>query len=398
MKNIYLCGPTVYNSPHIGNMRPIITFDIAIRSMKHLGSSVNLVHNITDIDDKIIQKAEEKNVTEKEIAIKYEEEYKKLLHDFNIQTISSMPRVTDNMKSIINFIEKLVEKGMAYESNGNIYFDVNSYDKYGHISNNDLSKMKYEKNEEKKHPADFALWKKTDKGIVFESAWGYGRPGWHTECVVFIDNEFGKHGLDIHGGGIDLIFPHHENEDAQFHSLYNHDITKQWMHVGHLSINGNKMSKSLKNDMSASEFVNDIGADTLRMIFLLTNPNSPIEINENIIDQAQVQVQKWKTLFLKSDLISKKEVQVKEIAEALASWEFAKANKLINEEIKIFNTEGNNAAKINSIMKMIGFDFSKLKVSKAQKDLIKQWKKLKKNQEFKEADEIRNQLIDLGLI
>lgn len=398
MKNIYLCGPTVYNTPHIGNMRPIITFDIYIRALNNLGIKTHLIHNITDIDDKIIIKAKEENVSEIDIAERYTTEYKELLTNYNISTINSMPKVTENIQLIIEFIEELISKDAAYISDGSVYFSVKNSENYGSISNKNLEHMNFEHKKHKKHPGDFALWKKTNEGVKFDSPWSKGRPGWHTECSLFINKELKGKTLDIHGGGIDLIFPHHENEAAQYESITGNQITKEWKHIGQLSLNGEKMSKSLGNTLDASRFADEVGPDVLRMLFLTTSPTRPINLKDELVKQLIEQTDKWASAFAKLQLGEYKEIEIKELSTLISEWKFAEANKNINEALKEFNKIQKNGSEIYSIMKLLGFNFSKNIISKEIKNKYNKWKLFRKTGKYSEADLLRNELSEYKLI
>lgn len=398
MKNIYVCGPTVYSSPHIGNIRPILTFDIYIRALKALGESVNFIHNITDIDDKIIKKAKEQNTTEQAIASKYKEEYLSLLKQFNIVKPDHMPEVLDNMNLITLFIENMVLSNHAYVSEGNVYFDVTSIEQYGEVSNRKLENMIYENEGNKKHPADFALWKRTTEGITFDSPWGKGRPGWHTECSAFVDILTNGQSLDIHGGGIDLLFPHHENESVQYRAKNKKPISKTWKHVGQINLDGEKMSKSIGNIFDAQSFIDKHGADTLRMIFLNSSVTAPLDITEEVISNAKRSLGKFKAVFYKAQLQELANTSVEEIAKELSDWNFAAAMKLINEEVKKFNSLSNNASYIVSIMKLLGFDFTNHELSSGDKQLFRKWEELRKQEEWTEADKLREILKEKELI
>lgn len=291
--NLYVCGPTVYDEPHIGNMRPIIVFDILNR-VASLNGNVNFVHNITDVDDKIINKAIEEGTTEKEISERYTKEYLNLLEELNIRTPNHMPKVTEHIDGIIKFISDLIEKGNAYESNGSVYFNVKSFEQYGKIDNINLDDLlDNEQNEDKVNKQDFALWKNTTDGIKWNSPWGEGRPGWHTECSYFIEKFFGSEGIDIHGGGIDLKFPHHINEMAQYETKCNVcNTSKVWTYVGHINFGEEKMSKSLGNIVSAKDFINEHGAKTLRMVMMQTSILNPISLTDDVINNAKKIVDK----------------------------------------------------------------------------------------------------------
>lgn len=401
MKNIYVCGPTVYSEPHIGNMRPILVFDLYIRALNALGTKTNFIHNITDIDDKIIKRALEEKVTEQEISSRYEAQYKELLNSLNVKSINEMPTVLENMDLIINFIKRLVEANKAYVVDGNVYFDVNSVSTYGSLSNRKLDEMQYEEGNFKKHPADFALWKKTDLGITFDSPWGKGRPGWHTECVVFIEKYLKGESLDIHGGGIDLLFPHHENENAQYEALFNKELAKEWRHVGHLNYEGEKMSKSLGNLISTSEFISRFGVDTLRYIFMTTSYSSPIDLTNELITSAKEQVEKLSRAFNKAQLVTSSfTADVKQIAQFISEWNFAMANKEISEVLKDFNKQQSetNASRVLATLKLLGFAFTKNIISEEDKNTYQKWEKARKDADFASADILRNILKERNLI
>ena len=246
--DMYVCGPTVYNYAHIGNARPMIVFDVLKRLFEAEGYSVTYVSNFTDVDDKIIKKAAEENTTEAVIAQRYIDAYQEVRTLLNTELPDITPRVTETMDKIIDFIDKLVKNGHAYEANGDVYFSVESVPTYGEISHQHLDQLeagaRIETNDQKKNPYDFALWKKTDMGIKWNSPWGEGRPGWHTECVVMINDNIGDC-IDIHGGGMDLKFPHHENEAAQQEAMHGNTLANYWVHNAMVNIDGQKMSKSL---------------------------------------------------------------------------------------------------------------------------------------------------------
>ena len=231
---MYICGPTVYNYIHIGNARPVLFFDLVHRYFKYLGYEVEFVSNVTDVDDKIINRAIEEEVTEAEIAEKYLNYFLECNQLLNALPFTSMPKVTENMDEMIQFIHELVERGFAYAVDGDVYFRIDKVREYGQLSGKKIEELevgaRIAEDSKKENPLDFVLWKKTDKGITWDSPWGAGRPGWHTECVVMIGKEFGGK-IDIHGGGTDLQFPHHENEIAQSICMNGHSLANYWMHV-----------------------------------------------------------------------------------------------------------------------------------------------------------------------
>ena len=294
--SMYVCGPTVYNHAHIGNARPIVVFDTLRRVLEADGYKVKFVSNFTDVDDKIINKAIEENVSEKEIAERYIDAYNSVRRSLNVIPLDATPRVTETMNEIIDFINALVKKGNAYEVNGDVYFSVDSDNTYGELSHQKsedlMSGARVEENIQKKNPLDFALWKKTDKGIKWPSPWGEGRPGWHTECVVMINKEFGKPMIDIHGGGKDLKFPHHENEVAQSQC---HDCThlaNYWIHNGMLETKGGKMSKSLGNTMWAKDVIEEHGPNLIRWFLLSARYRDSLIYDDDTFNTAKVELNK----------------------------------------------------------------------------------------------------------
>ncbi len=294
--NVYVCGPTVYDHAHIGNIRPVLIFDILNRS-----SNLNYVHNITDIDDKIIKKANELGLTEKEVSEKFEKEYLNLLDSLNIIRPTHMPRVTDNIEGMTNFIAGLIEKGYAYESNGSVYFSVNKLKNYGKIANLNIDTLlDEEQSEDKEDQKDFAIWKATNEGVQFESPWGLGRPGWHTECSYFLDKYFEDKGIDIHGGGIDLKFPHHVNEIAQYEAYHGKEMKNHWVYVGHVSMKDEKMSKSLGNVILAKDFINEYGYDVLKHLLLSTQYLKPVDVTEDSIANSVNTMKKVKNSLIKT--------------------------------------------------------------------------------------------------
>ena len=388
-KNIYVCGPTVYNTPHIGNMRPTITFDFYVRANKYLGNDINYIHNITDIDDKIIKRARELEMTEQELASMYTSEYNELLLNFNIVSPTHMPKVSEHIKEIISYIEKLIQNGNAYESNGSVYFDVTSDAKYGSLSNRDTDLGEFE---EKRNKSDFAVWKKTTEGLSFESPWSNGRPGWHTECALFVDKFNDGKSLDIHGGGIDLLFPHHENEATQFRSLNGVEIAKEWKRLGKVLVNNEKMSKSLMNDYKADEWIENVGADVLRLIFLTSSPTGHININEQLIGQNVKQIEKIKNTFIKAQINSDDSKDVSKEAKMLHEFKFAAFNKEFNDAMKSVNKNEGDNSRFVELVKLIGFNISNNVLTKEHIDIHKRIINHRSNGEFDEADKLKKQL------
>ena len=266
--SMYVCGPTVYNYPHIGNARPIVVFDTLKKALTVQGYDVTFASNYTDVDDKIINTAIEQNVSEKEITDKSIKAYNDVRFGLNADLPDYAPRVTETMDQIIAFIQELIDKGAAYQVGGDVYFRVESDKNYGELSHQNIEDLvvgaRIDENTMKENPLDFTLWKATDKGIQWDTPWSKGRPGWHTECVVMIQDVFKRNLIDIHGGGLDLKFPHHENEIAQCRACHSTPLANTWVHNGMINIDGTKMSKSLGNVRWAKDLIATYGGNTMR--------------------------------------------------------------------------------------------------------------------------------------
>lgn len=289
---IYACGPTVYNYIHIGNARPICVFDVLRRYFEYRGYSVDFVQNFTDVDDKIINKANEENKTYLEISEKFIEEYKKDADKLNIKEATFHPRATQNIENIINLIETLIKKDYAYKSeNGDVYFRSNKFNDYGKLSHQPLEDLeagaRINNFEMKENPMDFALWKASKPNEPsWNSPWGKGRPGWHIECSAMAKRYLGKT-IDIHCGGQDLIFPHHENEIAQSECANDAEFARYWMHNGYININNKKMSKSLGNFFTVREIGEKYGYEPIRYVMIASHYRTPISFSTDLLEQAR---------------------------------------------------------------------------------------------------------------
>lgn len=288
---LYACGPTVYNYFHIGNARAFLFFDVVRRFFQYRGYEVTYVQNITDIDDKIIAQATEEDVSFKTVADKYAKAFLEDTTALGIKAPDQQPRATEVVPQIIAYIEQLVQQGFAYEAGGDVYFDTSSLPSYGSLSGKKTEEQlvgaRVAENPHKRNPTDFTLWKHSKPGEpVWPSPWGEGRPGWHTECVVMSQMYLGET-FDIHGGGSDLIFPHHENELAQATALSGKPLANYWMHNGFLNIEGEKMSKSLKNFFTARDILKEYDAETIRFFFLSKHYRSPIDFNRELIEESR---------------------------------------------------------------------------------------------------------------
>lgn len=296
---MYVCGPTVYDQIHIGNARTFLSFDIIRRYLIHKGYDVTFAQNITDVDDKIIKRANERGVDSAEVAEECAEAFIEQMHRFNILDPDIRPRATHEIGAMIEMISGLIEKGHAYESGGDVYFKVRSYPAYGEVSGRNIDDLmvgaRVEANDLKSDPLDFVLWKAAKPGEpAWESPWGLGRPGWHTECSAMVHKYLGTP-IDIHGGGSDLSFPHHENESAQACSCWEHKLAHYWMHTGMLLVDGEKMSKSLGNFYTLKEVLDQYSADALRLLMIQTHYRSALDFSFERLKGAESSLERIKT-------------------------------------------------------------------------------------------------------
>lgn len=287
---LFVCGPTVYDYSHIGHARTYISFDVIVRYLKHEGYSVFYLQNITDIDDKIIKRAKENNEDPLELSHRFEKEYLKDMETLNVSNVNFYARATEHMNEIINQIQDLIDKGYAYDTETGVYFDVSKFEDFGKLSNrnlDDLQNTRIQIDSTKKDPKDFALWKKQDEQPYWESPWGNGRPGWHIEDTAITEAYFGPQ-YDIHGGGLDLIFPHHDAEIAQMEASSGKEpLVEYWMHTGFLNVSGEKMSKSLGNFITIKELLEIVTPEVYRFFVLSTHYRSPIDFSEDTLKQAE---------------------------------------------------------------------------------------------------------------
>lgn len=423
---MYVCGPTVYDDIHIGNARPVIFFDVVNRYFKQLGYDVNYVSNITDVDDKIINKAQAEGVSEQEISEKYLGHYLECCTRLNVLPVNTMPKVTENMTEIITFITDLVERGFAYESQGDVYFRVHKVNDYGQLSGKKIDDLvvgaRVEENTRKENPLDFTLWKKTSQGITWDSPWGAGRPGWHTECVVMIDEAF-KGQIDIHGGGADLQFPHHENEMAQSACAHNHTLANYWMHVGRLALDGEKMSKSLGNVIKLNDLLEETDANVFRLFMLSSHYRQPISFSYEALDLAAKEWEKIKQaydqLFRYLDFNNGLDVQgvvAPQIEAFMADFNDAmhddfntangitslyglikEINKMVRHKVQL--SHGLYAFQmLQDMLFVLGFSLSASRLSDEDKQLIQSWEQARADKNFELADVLRARLQERELI
>lgn len=419
--SIYVCGPTVYNNPHIGNMRPVVFFDTFRKFLEEVGYSVKYVSNYTDVDDKIIKKAIEEKKTEKEITTFYIAEYEKCLEDLNVAKAYENPKVTDYMNSIISYINGLVEKGAAYVNDGEVFFNVAQDEKYGELSKINIEDLisgaRIEQNSKKQNPLDFLLWKNTDEGIKWESPWCLGRPGWHTECCVMIDTIF-KGMIDIHGGGIDLKFPHHENEIAQAEAMHHNHIANYWLHTAMMDIKGQKMSKSLGNVILAKDAIKEYGADTIRLLLLNCDYRSVLNFSDGTVKDASSIVTKLASVYKQLNLLlnvngidlNGNSAKVKPFLENLANdinipngvtnlLDLIKeANVELRKKDKDLNILKEDFYAITKISYILGLHFTPSKLSDEDLSIYKAYLLAKENKDFAKSDELRKTLIEKNIL
>ena len=422
--SMYVCGPTVYNHAHIGNARPIVVFDTLRRTFEALGYKVKFVSNFTDVDDKIINKAIEEGVNEKVIAERYIDAYNDVRKSLNVIPLDVTPRVTETMDDIIEFIDKMVKNGSAYEVNGDVYFSVEADPKYGELSHQKLEDLnagaRVEENDQKKNPQDFALWKKTEKGIKWDSPWGEGRPGWHTECVVMIGKEFNHSLIDIHGGGKDLKFPHHENEMAQSECVNAHHLANYWIHNGMLETKGGKMSKSLGNTQWAKDVIAEHGANLVRWFLLSGKYRDSLIYDDQTFEAAKTELNKIITVLKQVDVktslnnitltndINEEKYQefINQMADDLntpnAYMVIFDTVKLLNQSLRVREINYVDVAKnynaIKKMLEVLGIFIDKVVLTDEDKDIYSKWNEAKSNKDFETADKYRNVLMEKGIL
>ena len=431
---MYVCGPTVYNYIHIGNARPMIIFDTVRRYFEYKGYEVNYVSNFTDVDDKIIKKSNEEGVTATEIAERYIKECKQDMEALNIKPATHQPRATEEIGGMIKMIQTLIEKGHAYEVDGTVYFKTRSFKDYGKLSKKNIDdleaghrEIKVTGEEGKKDPLDFVLWKPKKEGeIAWDSPWGEGRPGWHIECSEMSKKYIGDT-IDIHAGGEDLIFPHHENEIAQSEACNDEKFANYWMHNGFLNINNKKMSKSAGNFFTVREIGEKYPLQVIRFFMLSAHYRTPLNFSDTLVESAKTGLDRILTAI---DLC--REMAAKEETGSLSDAEkehFAKVEALVKKFEDAMEDDFNTADAVsaifeivresNSTVKDFSADYAK-KVLKVLEDLcgvlgiettkeeeildeeieklIEERQAARKNKDFARADEIRDQLLEQGIV
>ena len=420
---IYLCGVTVYDESHIGHARTIIVFDVLRKYLENKKKEVELIQNFTDVDDKIINRANDEGIPAQEISKRYIENYFRDFDELNIKRATNYPKATEHIEDIIEFIKKLIEKGIAYASENGVYFSVSKFPEYGKLSKKKIDELKsgsrIQIDETKKDPLDFAVWKFSDVEPTWESPWGKGRPGWHIECSVMSMKYLGGN-FDIHGGGRDLIFPHHENEIAQSEAHSDGKFAKIWMHVGMVTIAGEKMSKSLGNTKSIKYVLENWGPNIIRLFCLSGHYSKVIDYSEEMLKENLTKWRQVETCYY--ELIHANNVEQENISEKIRSisTEFDKSLEddlnthlalssffeLVKETNRLAASE--KLGKENSIIIMKEFErISKIlglnipKINQEEKEeidsLISNREKLRGEKQFEDADKIRDQLNEMNI-
>ncbi|MGY5141249.1 MAG: cysteine--tRNA ligase [Candidatus Nitrosopumilus sp. Bin_571-38] len=420
---IYLCGVTVYDESHIGHARTIIVFDVLRKYLENKGIGIELIQNFTDVDDKIINRAQIENSTAEEISTKYIENYFKDFDGLNVKRATNYPKATEHIDDIIKFIEKLIEKGISYTSKNGVYFSVSKFPNYGKLSKKKIDELQSGSrigiDEQKKDPLDFAVWKFSDTEPTWDSPWGKGRPGWHIECsamsVKYLGNNF-----DIHGGGRDLIFPHHENEIAQSESCTNSQFAKIWMHVGMVTIDGEKMSKSTGNVKSIKHVLENWGPNIIRLFCLSGHYSKPIDYSEELLKE---NLTKWRQVeTCHYELVHANNENSEEITQMIkklgidfdnsldndfnthlalsAFFQLVKeTNKLAADEKLGKNNADGIKKELKRMQKILGLLIPEITDSEKEEidELIKNREEHRKEKQFEKADKIRDKLNEMNI-
>jgi len=418
--NMYVCGPTVYGYIHIGNARPVIFYDMLRRYLAFSGYDVTYASNITDVDDKIINKAISDNTTEKVVAKMFEDAYWDSVDKVGSSKPDLIPHATDYINEMIELIEDLIQKGYAYVSDGDVFFRVSKIKDYGCLSNQQIEELnsgaRISVDDKKENPLDFALWKKTEVGIKWDSPFGAGRPGWHTECVVMNHKLFGDV-IDIHGGGMDLKFPHHENEIAQAEAAYGTHLAKYWIHVGRLDLNGVKMSKSLGNVIYVKDIDNTHDGMVLRCLILFSPYRQMIPYSMDLFNQYAKEYDKWVRAYkqclyelqykgLLSDLVDSSDIdEFKKYMDD--DFNVQNVLTLINNIVKAMNTSlrakdyDTLALKLHTlevILDVLHINLFVNKMTEEELTVYKEWQEARLNKDFEKADIARAKLVEWKLV
>jgi cysteinyl-tRNA synthetase len=409
---MYVCGPTVYDDPHIGNARPIVIFDILFKILKSKYASVTYVRNITDVDDKIIKSSNEKKISISDLTHTVIKSFSEDCNYLNCEIPTAQPKATEHIDLMIEMVSELIKKGFAYENNKHVYFEVKKFDDYGQLSNKKLEELiagsRIEVSDNKKNSEDFVLWKPSlENEPSWDSPWGKGRPGWHLECSAmskkFLGNEF-----DIHGGGIDLIFPHHENEIAQSRCANDTKVfANYWLHNAFITMSNEKMAKSQGNILKIKDFRGKVSGQVLRLALISAHYKQPLDWNDKLLDDCQNTIDKWYNVYLPSNQDLEDEIIQPLYDDINTPGYIANLHKLYDKANK-----GNDADKqiFNSACNFIGLlqetkeewlDYKKGKIDISETEIEKKIElrnKARADKNYAEADNIRDYLLDKGVL
>jgi cysteinyl-tRNA synthetase len=413
-KNIgmYVCGPTVYDDPHIGNARPIVIFDILFKILKNKYSSVTYVRNITDVDDKIIKSSNEKKISISDLTQTVIKSFSEDCNYLNCEIPTAQPKATEHIDLMIEMVSELIKKGFAYENNKHVYFEVKKFDDYGQLSNKKLEELiagsRIEVSDNKKNSEDFVLWKPSSENEPsWDSPWGKGRPGWHLECSAmskkFLGNEF-----DIHGGGIDLIFPHHENEIAQSRCANDTKVfANYWLHNAFITMSNEKMAKSQGNILKIKDFRGKVSGQVLRLALISAHYKQPLDWNDKLLDDCQNTIDKWYNAYLPSNKELEDEI-IQPLYDDINTPGYIanlhklydKANKGNDTDKQIFNSACNFIGLLQET-KEEWLDYKKEKIDISETEIenrIELRNKARADKNYAEADNIRDYLLDKGVL
>jgi cysteinyl-tRNA synthetase len=413
-KNVgmYVCGPTVYDDPHIGNARPIVIFDILFKILKSKYSTVTYVRNITDVDDKIIKSANEKKISILDLTQTVIKSFSEDCNYLNCENPTQQPKATEHIDLMIEMISELIKKGFAYENNKHVYFEVKKFDNYGQLSNKKLEELiagsRIEVSDNKKNSEDFVLWKPSlENEPSWDSPWGKGRPGWHLECSAmskkFLGNEF-----DIHGGGIDLIFPHHENEIAQSRCANDTKVfANYWLHNAFITMSNEKMAKSQGNILKIKDFRSKVSGQVLRLALISAHYKQPLDWNDKLLEDCQNTIDKWYNVYLPSNKDLDNEI-IQPLYDDINTPGYIanlhklydKANKGNDEDKQLFNSACNFIGLLQETKEeWLNYKKEKVNISEAEiENKIDLRNKARADKNYKEADNIRDYLLDKGVL
>ncbi len=411
---MYVCGPTVYDDPHIGNARPLIVFDILFKIFKNKYSKVTYVRNITDIDDKIIQSSKDSKISIGDLTKKISDSFSEDCAYLNCDTPNHQPKATDHIPEMIEMITELIKKKFAYENNRHVYFEVKKFKDYGKLSNKNLDELiagsRIEISDNKKNSEDFVLWKPSNKDEPFwDSPWGKGRPGWHLECSAMSKKYLGKE-FDVHGGGIDLLFPHHENEIAQSRCANDNEVfAKYWLHNAFITMSNEKMAKSQGNILKIKDFRSKISGQVLRLALMSAHYKQPLDWNDKLLEECENTISKWYNVY--SNIKEKTKIPdefLKPLYDDLNTPGYIanlhklyeKAQKGSDQDRNLFISSCHFVGLLNETKEeWLKFKKRKLLISESEiLNKIKERNKARDNKNYEEADKIRDELLDKGVL